>query len=65
MILEHKTIEEWQRADGRRLRSADLYAIAKMSLFESFDKSAGAHSPSLIRASADDIGRHLDTLGLL
>lgn len=65
VILERQTIEKWQRADGRRLRSADLYAIAKMSLFESFDRSAGPHSLALIRASADDISRHLDTLGLL
>jgi hypothetical protein len=36
-----------------------------MSLFESFDRSYGAHFPSLIRASADDISRHLDALGLL
>lgn len=65
VVLERQTIEKWQRSDGRQLRSADLYAIAKMSLFESFDRSAGAHSPALIRASADDISRHLDTLGLL
>jgi hypothetical protein len=65
VVLERQTVEDWQRADGRRLRAADLYAIAKMSLFESFDRSDGAHFPSLIRASADDISRHLDALGLL
>jgi hypothetical protein len=65
VILERRTIEDWQRADGRSLRAVDLYAIAKMSLFESFDRSAGAVVPSPIHPSAGDISRCLDVLGLL
>jgi hypothetical protein len=64
VILDRRTIEDWQHREGRRLRAADLYAIAKMSLFESFDQSVGAPA-SPLRPGADDISRHLDTLGLL
>lgn len=65
VILDRRTVEEWQRADGRRLRDTDLYAIVKMSLFDSFDRSIEGPPASPIRPSVDDINRRLDALGLL
>ena len=65
VILERQTVENWQCRDGRRLRPADLYAIAKVSLFELFDRSPAAGPLPPVHPSADDINRHLDALGLL
>lgn len=63
--LNRQTIAEWQEQNGRVLRGIDLYAIAKMSLFEAFDGSDGTIPGSLIQPDANDISRLLDTLGLL
>ncbi len=65
VVLNRRTVEDWERADGRMLRDADLYAIAKMSLFDSFDRSMESPPLSPIRPGVDDISRRLDALGLL
>jgi hypothetical protein len=63
--LNGQTIAEWEGQNGRTLRGIDLYAIAKMSLFEAFDRSDGTIPGSAVQPDARDVSRLLDTLGLL
>jgi hypothetical protein len=65
VALDRKTIEDWQQANDHTLRGVDLYAIAKMSLFESFDRSGEGVPSSVIQPDSADISRLLDGLGLL
>jgi hypothetical protein len=63
--LERRTIDQWRQLHGRELRPIDLYAIAKRSLFEEFDRAEGDQLSTLIQPAPDDITRHLTALGLL
>jgi hypothetical protein len=65
VVLDRRIVEQWQRADGRTLRPVDLYAIAKMSLFERFDAAPENVNDSPIHPNIGDISRHLQALGLL
>ena len=63
--LRRPTIDQWQHAHERELRKIDLYAIAKQSLFEEFDRAEAGQLSELIEPAPDYITRHLRALGLL
>lgn len=65
IVLGRQVIEQWQLLQEHNLRPVDLYAIAKMSLFESFDRSASGVLPSIVRPGTNDLSRYMDALGLL
>lgn len=63
-FLSDGTVHSWARAHARQLSSTELYAVAKMSLFQAFDERA---RPELmkapIRIRPADIEAIAETLG--
>jgi hypothetical protein len=65
--LADAAVRNWTDASGRELIAAERYAVAKLTLFEFFDRTAGlkAAQGAFLAPLADDIQRHLTTLGRL
>ena len=65
VFIAAATLEGWEREHGRALASTERYAIAKMALFQAFDRRA---EPSMmrdeVRVAADDATAILTTLDI-
>ena len=54
VFLSEAAVRAWEQAHARRLSATELYALAKMSLFQAFDERARPDlmkTPVLIRAA--------------
>ena len=61
-VLE-SAVEAWQREHGRALASTELYAVAKMALFQAFDERADpAAMRGAVRVDAGAVADILRTL---
>ena len=59
-------VMQWSELHHRELSAAEMYAIAKLSLFEAFDeRETVGQSNTQIEADREAIGRHLQALGRL
>lgn len=38
VLVSHAALEDWQSRHGRMLQASEIYAIAKMALFQAFDE---------------------------
>jgi hypothetical protein len=65
VFIAAAALEGWQQEHGRALASTERYAVAKMALFQAFDRRA---EPSLmrdeVRVGAGDVTAILTTLGI-
>ena len=64
VLLDNAAVRAWEQAHTRQLSSAELYGLAKMSLFQAFDERA---RPDLMKAPVQvrlaDIEAIAETLG--
>jgi hypothetical protein len=60
-----EAIREWERKDGRTLRTTEIYGVAKLAFFEFLDREDAWEQQTPVSLTATDIERHLGTLGLL
>lgn len=66
VLLAEAVVAAWSESHQRTLSSTELYAIAKLSLFESFDERENVEQISMpIEIDGGAIGRHLEALGRL
>ena len=65
VFLAAATLEGWEQEHGRALAATERYAVAKMALFQAFDRRA---EPSLmrdeVRVAADDAEAILTALDI-
>jgi hypothetical protein len=66
VLLAEAVVAAWSESHLRTLSSTELYAIAKLSLFEAFDQRENVEESSVpVEADAEAIDRHLEALGRL
>ncbi|MGA7411526.1 MAG: hypothetical protein WBW33_13675 [Bryobacteraceae bacterium] len=66
VLLAEPVVAAWSESHQRTLSSTELYAIAKLSLFEAFDERENIEEFSVpVEADAAAIDRHLGALGRL
>ncbi len=65
VVVENAVVDEWERREDHKLRKADRYAVAKLTLFEFFDGEAEAGPATTLRPDLNDLQQHLTTLGLI
>jgi hypothetical protein len=65
VILSDEAMEMWQRESGRTLSATERYAIAKMALFQAFDKREAPEAlREKVRVAPADVRAILATLNL-
>ena len=65
VFVSDQALEEWQAEHGRQLGSTERYAVAKMALFQAFDRRPSpAEMTSEARVSAADVETILTTLDI-
>ncbi len=66
VLLAEAVVAAWSESQQRTLSSTELYAIAKLSLFEAFDGRENSEELSMpIEPDGSAIDRHLEALGRL
>lgn len=64
ILIASSAVAAWQNAHERELSSTEVYALAKMALFQAFDeRSNPAHMKGDVRVSEVDIEAIAATLG--
>jgi len=64
ILIAGAAVAAWQSAHQRELSSTEVYALAKMSLFQAFDERANpAHMKGDVHVSEADIETIASTLG--
>ena len=64
ILIAGAAVAAWQSAHRRELSSTEVYALAKMSLFQAFDERANpAHMKGDVHVSEADIEAIASTLG--
>jgi hypothetical protein len=65
VLVSSSAVQEWERAHERRLSPTELYAVAKISLFQAFDeRAAPAQLKGDIWVRTADLDGIVETLGL-
>ena len=66
VLIAETTLTTWSESRERVLSQTEIYAIAKLSLFEAFDEREAVEQFSMpIKSDAAAIDRHLEALGRL
>ncbi len=66
VLLAEAVVADWNEGHQRVLSATEIYAIAKMSLFEAFDERENMDRFSMpIEPSGEAIDRQLEALGRL
>lgn len=65
ILLSDSAVQAWASISARKLVDSEQYAVVKLTLFEFFDHTPGlgAATPVPLHPQAEDIQRHLTTLG--
>ena len=63
VLLAEAVVAEWSESHQRVLSATEIYAIAKLSLFEAFDERENVDQP--IEPDGEAIDRYLEALGRL
>jgi hypothetical protein len=65
VFISESALEPWQREHGRELGSTERYAIAKLALFQAFDRrETPAAMSEEVRVSSEDVASFLATLDI-
>jgi hypothetical protein len=65
VIISDATVAHWQDVGGRTLSSTELYAIAKMALFQAFDERETPEAlQAAVRVAPGDVQAILTTLNI-
>ena len=65
VFLSDAVLESWQAEHGRQLGSTERYAVAKMALFQAFDRrSAPSDMNEEVRVQPEDVDTILATLDI-
>lgn len=64
VLVEEKALGQWAKAHGRALVEPEVYAAAKMRLFQAFDESPRPEDVRRILVSEANIESLLEPLGL-
>lgn len=65
LLLPAQVVEPWQREHERTLADNERYAVAKMSLFETFDRiESPPLFPDSLAVTADQLEQIIDRIGL-
>jgi hypothetical protein len=65
VFVSESALEAWQTAHGRQLGSTERYAVAKMALFQAFDKRENPAAMSEeVRVTSDDVATFLAALDI-
>jgi hypothetical protein len=67
ILLDDSAVNAWAATSSQLLMDAEKYAVVKLTLFEFFDRTLGleAQGAQPLRPQADEIQRHMITLGRL
>jgi hypothetical protein len=61
IFLSEDALASWQTAHGRELTGPERYAVAKMALFQAFDRAPDVELEVVVQP--DDVASILETLG--
>src|SRR5207249_1291458 len=65
VFVPDEALQSWQQGHGRQLGSTERYAVAKMSLFQAFDRRATPDAMrDEVRVEAEDVESILATLDI-
>lgn len=65
VFVSDKSLEKWQTEHGRQLGSTERYAVAKMALFQAFDRrSSPVEMTEEVRVTPEDVESILATLDI-
>jgi len=65
VFLSDEAVESWQREHARELGSTERYAVAKLALFQAFDRRPAPDAMSEeVRVQPSDVESFLATLDI-